>query len=50
MLKTMDGPIQLIHAEVADLNLFSKSAVVPRNYFLGIELLTSKTYKGLTGR
>ena len=50
MLKTIDGPIQLIHAEVADLNFFSKSAVVPRYYFLGIDVLTSKTYKELTGR
>ena len=44
MLKTIDGQIQLIHADVADLNFFSKTAVAPRYCFLCIDLFTSKTY------
>ena len=40
MLKTIDGQIQLIHADVADLN----SVVAPRYCLLCIELFTSKTY------
>ena len=30
MLHTIDGPMQLVHADVADPNFFSKSAVAPK--------------------
>lgn len=30
MLRTIDGPMQLIHADFAALNFFSKSAAAPR--------------------
>ena len=44
MLHTIDGPIQLVHADVADLQFFSKSAVAPKYCLVCIDLLTSKTY------
>ena len=44
MLHTIDGPIQLIHADLADLNFFSKSAVVPKYCLLCVGLLTSKVH------
>ena len=30
ILHTIDGPMQLVHADVADLNFFSKSVVAPK--------------------
>ena len=44
MLHTMDGPMQLIHADVADLNFFSKSTVVPKYCLVCVNVFTSKTY------
>ena len=44
MFHTIDGPMQLIHADVADLNFFSKSAVAPKNGLLCVDMFTSKTY------
>ena len=44
MLHTIDGPIQLVHADVADLQFFSKSAVAPKYCLVCIDLLTCKTY------
>ena len=44
MLHNIDGPMQLIHADVADLNFFSKSAVAPKYCLVSVDLFTSKTY------
>ena len=44
MLHTIDGPMQLIHADVADLHFFSKSAVAPKYCLVCIDLFTSETY------
>ena len=44
MLHTIDGPMQLIHADVADLNFFSKSAVAPKYCLVCVDMFTSKTY------
>ena len=44
MLHTIDGPIHLIHADVPDLNFFSKSAVAPKYCLACVDLFTSKTY------
>ena len=44
MLHTIDGPMQLIHADVADLNFFSKSAVAPKYCLLCVDLFSSKLY------
>ena len=44
MLHTIDGPIQLVHADVADLQFFSKSAEAPKYCLVCTDLLTSKTY------
>ena len=44
MLHTIDGPMQLVHTDVADLNFFSKSVVAPKYCLLCIDLFTSKVY------
>ena len=44
MLHTIDGPMQLVHADVADLNFFSKSVVAPKYCLLCVDLFTSKVY------
>ena len=44
MLHTIDGPMQLIHADVADFNFFSKSAVAPEYCLVCVDMFTSKTY------
>ena len=44
VLHTIDSPMQLIHADVADLDFFSKSAVAPKYCLLCVDLFTSKTY------
>ena len=44
MLHTIDGPMQLIHADVADLNFFSKSAVAPKCCSVCVDMFTSKPY------
>ena len=44
MLHTIDRPMQLIHADVADLHFFSKLAVAPKYYLAWIDLFTLKTY------
>ena len=43
MLHTIDGPMQLVHADVTDLNFFSKSAVAPKYCLLCVNMFTSKT-------
>ena len=44
MLHTIDGPMQLIHADIVDLNFFCKSAVAPKYCLVCVDLFTSKTY------
>ena len=44
MLHTIDGPMQVIHADVADLHFFSKSAVAPKYCLVRVDFFTSKTY------
>ena len=44
MLHTIDDPMQLVHADVANLNFFSKSAVAPKYCLLCVDLYTSKVY------
>ena len=44
MLHTIDGPMQLMPADVADLQFFSKSTVAPKYCLACVELFTSKTY------
>ena len=44
MLNTIDGPMELVHADVADLNSFNKSVVAPKYCLLCVDLFTSKVY------
>ena len=44
MLHTIDGTMQLIHADVADLNFFSKSAIAAKYCPLFVDLFSSKVY------
>ena len=44
MLHTIDGPMQLVHADMADLNFFSTSVVAPKYCLLCVDLFTSKVY------
>ena len=44
MLHIIDSPMQLVHADVADLNIFSKTAVAPKYCLLCVDMFTSKTY------
>ena len=43
MLHTIDGPMQLIQVDVADLNFFSKSVVASKYCLVCVDLFTSKT-------
>ena len=43
MLHTIDGPMQLVLADFADLQFFSKSAVTPKYYLFCVDPFTSKT-------
>ena len=44
MLYSFDGPFQLMHADVANLQFLGKSATVPRYALLIIDLYSSKVY------
>lgn len=44
MLYIVDGPFQLVHADVANLEFSSKSAVAPKYCLLCADLFTSKVY------
>ena len=44
MLHTIDGPMQVVHEDVTDLNFFSKSVVAPKYCLLSVDLFTSKVY------
>ena len=41
---TFDGPFQLVHADVANLEFLGKSATVPRYALLAVDLYSSKVY------
>ena len=43
MLHTIDGPMQLIQVDVADLSFFSKSVVASKYCLVCVDLFTSKT-------
>ena len=43
MLHKIDGPMQLIHAHIADLHFFGKLAVTPKYCLVCVDLFTSKT-------
>ena len=38
MLHTIDGPFQLVHDDLADLNLFNKSSVAPKYCFVCVDV------------
>ena len=37
-------PFELVHADIADIRFFTKSAVDPKNCLLAVYLFTSKVY------
>ena len=43
-LYSFDGPLQLLHADVGNLEILGKSATSPKYCFLFVELFTSKVY------
>ena len=43
-LHSFDGPFQLLHADVANLEFLGISAVDPKYWFLFVDLYTSKIY------
>ena len=44
MIHTIDGPVQIIHADEAGLHCFSKSVVYPKHFLVYVDFFTSKTY------
>ena len=44
MLHIIDDPMQLIHADVVDLNFLSKSPVAPKYCLVCVDMFTSSTY------
>ena len=44
MIHTIDGSMQLIHADVVDLIFFSKSVLAPKYCLVCADLFTSKAY------
>ena len=42
-LYSIKTPFELVHADVADIRFFSKSAVDPKYFLLAVDLSTSKT-------
>ena len=43
-LYSINGPFQLLHADIADISFFSKSAVDPKYCLLFVDLFTQKIY------
>ena len=43
-LYSFNGPFQLLHADIADIRFFSKSAVDPKYCLLFVDLFTQKIY------
>ena len=43
-LYSFDGPFQLLHADVVNLELWGISATNPKHYLLFVDLFTSKVY------
>ena len=44
MLNTIDGPFQLVHADLVDLHFFNKSAAAPKHCLVCLSMFTLKTY------
>ena len=44
MFHTIDGPMQLIHPDVVDLNFFSNSPVAPKYCLVCVDMFNSSTY------
>ena len=40
----MDGPFQLIHVDIADINVAKKSAADPKYVLVAVDLFSSKLY------
>ena len=47
-MHTIDGPMQLIHADLADLHFSSKATVAPKYCLVCVDLFTSKRYTYVT--
>ena len=43
-LYTFDGPFQLIHTDIGNIELLGKSATTPRYVLLAVDLCSSKVY------
>ena len=43
-LYSFDGPFQLIHADVGNLEFLGKNATIPRHFLLVVDLCSSKVY------
>ena len=43
-LYIIKAPFKLVHADVADIRFFSKLAVNPKYFLLGVDLFASKMY------
>ena len=43
-LYSIKAPFELVHADVADIRFYSRSAVYPKYYLLAVDLFTSKTF------
>ena len=44
ILYSFDGPFQLIHADVGNLEFLGKNATIPRYILLAVDLDSSKVY------
>ena len=44
ILYSFDGPFQLIHADVGNLDFLGKNATIPRYILLAVDLDSSKVY------
>ena len=43
-LYSFDGPFQLVHADVGNLELLGENATIPRNVVVVVDLYSSKMY------
>ena len=43
-LYSINAPFKLVHADIADIQFFSKSAVEPKYCLLAVDICTSKRY------
>ena len=44
ILYSFDGPFQLVHADVGNLEFLGKNAIIPRYVLLVVDLYSSKVY------